>query len=1231
MSRANDTGPFNSYSALARQANDNDQQLQPQFVQVRRFKVLYTTKYTQKTKVWNDGYMTFHLFNGKCIIYDSRKNRISEGFEAEKNLIFFEEIKLYPVIFTIEEEETPTMTDVAPIIQRSRRPPTSDDNFSYRTRLQPATTGNHYLISPQRAPPQTPRNNGHRGVTETSTTPAALAPFKPPIRNPNRSSTAILNMQSNHPLGEFSPEYTAKRAELLRQGGTTASKRLAEELHQSDKRQRLDQHPQTPVGRLNNQNVYNSGGSSTTRPALREKEPKRKSNAFGKNLVIQDSLVLLSTLKAPLHPSSNPRKSNIPKQNDTASKNINAHKSGHIDSDSSSNHDQHPRGPTDTNSTTKNQATVSNVNPRADSSYDDFDLDDSFFNDTGLDELERYLEESATDTETKQHEDTATQQRELQALEEMLLEDYRNRAKGNDTSHLRQLKSLEPSDSSVHSASLPDQNKRQSNTIDAQIQETTRITPAITPAKLFGDDSFISKRRPKSSVSKSDRAKTKPDLPSPFDSISKSKTGRSLMSTKNQPLSKFKPRPSSALSKETDVNHIEPEPISRSISNEDLKQPNRSSPPVAEIEKKSNSATFQSPFLQDSFIATKAIRREANKKGQNLESKNTQDDSEPYFTNGKKITRVSIPAHGTHQDNIMIANLPDTLNDSSRESLKEHILPDDIQETSNKPVEDIKKGDSETINLPNPEAEEIKWDDAIVDDYIYTPVTLNNLQQQNVTPKPVVPSSSTKELISASQPRIEPDPEGGSNLNPTFESEETVDSNKGVFKVFNDFVNFRTRKPTLKASGPSKASPDLSSYDTNAIDKANESRKHDTNKGCKGNVNNGTITDTIRDPESVVPENNIPSPDKKQPPTSLPNPVLTDTDAEEDSDSQTNKSSKQVSPHIGYELDSEDDDEIERALDLSVELSQEIENIEFRFSQNKINHNVPLTMLSSQRPALDTINEDEDDDDMQETPEIGDDKPTDEESTPLPDENEGLENSPQQPFESKQSSFPELTTDPQTGVSQPASILATTAQPYQVAQRSISNTKFSLHKPAHYRLLGNPRDPNTQFVSPLNKDLGTLLGASNPKPATTTRVRAPLYRQGPPQSAERSNSLQNYTECLSQHEHTNNNKSEPAGFITARIYSDQFSTPTEAETGKEQQPDNGLSSGPSRILHSSPAVSAPFVKPTLLPPKTSTRTGPTLSPERQEALNRDVPLKEFGAWTPETLELMDWRPNNLTY
>jgi hypothetical protein len=90
---------------------------------VNEFRCLFTPDVRKKQKKWQDGFLKFHTFNSRVMVYDTARNFIGETFWKESNALQEgDELNLdKPVMVQVEDPIGITHTDLTPLLEKKTK------------------------------------------------------------------------------------------------------------------------------------------------------------------------------------------------------------------------------------------------------------------------------------------------------------------------------------------------------------------------------------------------------------------------------------------------------------------------------------------------------------------------------------------------------------------------------------------------------------------------------------------------------------------------------------------------------------------------------------------------------------------------------------------------------------------------------------------------------------------------------------------------------------------------------------------------------------------------------------------------------------------------------------------------------------------------------------------------------------------------------------------------------
>jgi hypothetical protein len=90
---------------------------------VNEFRCLFTPDIRKKQKKWQDGFLKFHTFNSRVMVYDTARNFIGETFWKESNALQEgDELNLdKPIMVQVEDPIGTTHTDLTPLLEKKTK------------------------------------------------------------------------------------------------------------------------------------------------------------------------------------------------------------------------------------------------------------------------------------------------------------------------------------------------------------------------------------------------------------------------------------------------------------------------------------------------------------------------------------------------------------------------------------------------------------------------------------------------------------------------------------------------------------------------------------------------------------------------------------------------------------------------------------------------------------------------------------------------------------------------------------------------------------------------------------------------------------------------------------------------------------------------------------------------------------------------------------------------------
>ncbi|KAF2203505.1 hypothetical protein GQ43DRAFT_366735, partial [Delitschia confertaspora ATCC 74209] len=107
---------------------------------VTEFRCLFTHDLRRKQKRWQDGYLKFHTFNNRVMVYDTARNFLGDTYHKDSNEIHEgDELTLDKgIMVEVADAVGVTQTDLTPILEKKHSP--HQKAAVPRPALQPATS-----------------------------------------------------------------------------------------------------------------------------------------------------------------------------------------------------------------------------------------------------------------------------------------------------------------------------------------------------------------------------------------------------------------------------------------------------------------------------------------------------------------------------------------------------------------------------------------------------------------------------------------------------------------------------------------------------------------------------------------------------------------------------------------------------------------------------------------------------------------------------------------------------------------------------------------------------------------------------------------------------------------------------------------------------------------------------------------------------------------------------------
>jgi hypothetical protein len=108
---------------------------------VNEFRCLFTPDIRKKQKKWQDGFLKFHTFNSRVMVYDTARNYIGETFWKESNALQEgDELNLdKPIMVQVEDPIGTTHTDLTPLLAEKKTKESPQGKVASRQLSRPPT------------------------------------------------------------------------------------------------------------------------------------------------------------------------------------------------------------------------------------------------------------------------------------------------------------------------------------------------------------------------------------------------------------------------------------------------------------------------------------------------------------------------------------------------------------------------------------------------------------------------------------------------------------------------------------------------------------------------------------------------------------------------------------------------------------------------------------------------------------------------------------------------------------------------------------------------------------------------------------------------------------------------------------------------------------------------------------------------------------------------------------
>ncbi|PVI06403.1 hypothetical protein DM02DRAFT_17264 [Periconia macrospinosa] len=187
---------------------------------VNEFRCLFTHDIRRKQKRWQDGYLKFHTFNNRVMVYDQARNFLGDTYWKEPSeLQEGDELQLdKPVMVEVAEALGITQTDLTLLFDKKKDSPKSQ---SKSTVPKPRTT-HKPMLAPTLPPPGTSSHLRHKSLNTLLGTPRGPIGKATPIESPFEARKKM----NNHSTEERPTKRQKKVHDLVVSRGSSPSANL---------------------------------------------------------------------------------------------------------------------------------------------------------------------------------------------------------------------------------------------------------------------------------------------------------------------------------------------------------------------------------------------------------------------------------------------------------------------------------------------------------------------------------------------------------------------------------------------------------------------------------------------------------------------------------------------------------------------------------------------------------------------------------------------------------------------------------------------------------------------------------------------------------------------------------------------------------------------------------------------------------------------------------------------
>jgi hypothetical protein len=193
---------------------------------VAEFRCLYTPDIRKKQKKWQDGYLKFHFFNSRVMVYDQGRNFLGDTYYKDSDELHEgDELTLDKgVMVEVAEAMGTTQTDLTPLFEKKPKEPPPPPSAPPPRRFQPPSQVARPQVTPAanavRANAQQPR---HRSLNTLLGTPKGPIGKSVPIVSPYEARQEKEREKEN----DFAVDRAAKRQKTTHSSTSSATLRVS--------------------------------------------------------------------------------------------------------------------------------------------------------------------------------------------------------------------------------------------------------------------------------------------------------------------------------------------------------------------------------------------------------------------------------------------------------------------------------------------------------------------------------------------------------------------------------------------------------------------------------------------------------------------------------------------------------------------------------------------------------------------------------------------------------------------------------------------------------------------------------------------------------------------------------------------------------------------------------------------------------------------------------------------